>query len=88
MFEVAGKVLFRRLHEAAVDRLGVSAPCTRALAAAAETPTAERVAAAQAALDALPPDEMAAVMAAAHEALRSDPQAWLALWPGSPGARH
>ena len=88
MFEVAGQVLFRRLHEAAAARLGASAPCTLALAAAAEAPTAERVATAQAALDGLPAADMAAVMAAAHRALRCDPQAWLALWPGSPGARH
>jgi hypothetical protein len=88
MFEAAGQVFFRRLHAAAVARLGATAPCTLALAAAAEAPTAERVAAAQTALDGLPAAEMAAVMAEAHRSLRSDPQAWLEVWPGPPGARN
>lgn len=80
MFDDAGKVMFTALHAAAAARLGADHPCTAALAAAAEGPAPPAVAAAEAALRALPEAEQAALMGEAHRSLRSDPQAWLALW--------
>lgn len=83
MFDDAGKVMFTALHAAACARLGAGNPCTLALAAAAESPDADTVAAAEAALRALPEADQTELMGAAHRTLRSDPRAWLALWPGS-----
>lgn len=85
MFDTAGRVMFTALHAAAEARLGADHPCTRALAGAAAAPEPEAVRAAELALHALPDAEQVALAEAAHAALRSDPAAWLALWPG--GAR-
>jgi len=87
MFDDAGRVMFTALHRAAVARLGPSHPCTAALAAAAAGPDATRVAAAETALRGLAAADREAIMAEVHRTLRSDPQAWLTLWPGGP-ARH
>lgn len=85
MFDDAGRVMFTALHAAARTRLGEAHACTAALAAAAASPDRAAVAAAEAALRALPEQEQTALMAEAHRTLRGDPQAWLSLWPG--GAR-
>ncbi len=84
MFDDAGRVMFAALHAAALARCGAGHPCTAALAAAAADPDRARVATAEAALRELPEAERTALMAEAHCALRSDPQAWLALWRGGP----
>lgn len=84
MFDDAGRVMFRALHAAALERLGEGHDCTGALAAAAEEPRGPGLARAEAALRALPAADQEALMAAAHAALRTDPAAWLALWPGGP----
>lgn len=87
MFDDAGRVVFTALRDAARARLGAEHPCAVALAEAAENPGGQCVAAAQAALAALPETERTALMGAAHGALRADPQAWLSLWGGA-GPRH
>lgn len=84
MFDNAGRVMFTALHTAAAARLGPDDPCTSALAVAADNPSPDAVAAAQAALVALPEVDRVGLMAAAHTALRSDPAAWLALLPEGP----
>lgn len=85
MFDNAGRVMFTALHAAALARLGPDHPCTGVLATAASAPDADAVRAAELALRALPEPDRLALMEAAHRTLRSDPAAWLALWPG--GAR-
>lgn len=87
MFDDAGRVVFTALRDAARAWLGAEHPCALALAEAAEDPEAARVAAAQAALAALPEAERTALMGAAHGALRANPRAWLSLWGGA-GPRH
>jgi hypothetical protein len=84
MFDDAGRVVFTALRDAAQDRLGPSHPCREALARAATEPRGEAVAAAEGAMRELPEVERVAILGAAHRALRSDPRAWLALWPGGP----
>ncbi|MFT3973396.1 MAG: hypothetical protein QM699_08080 [Amaricoccus sp.] len=81
MFDNAGRVMFTALHAAAEARLGPDHPCTRALATAARTPEPEAVRAAESLLRALPDTDRTALMQAAHQALRTDPAAWLAVWP-------
>ncbi len=82
MFDDAGRVMFTALHAAAQARCGADHACTAALAEAARSPVPAAVAAAEAAIRALPEEDQTALMAEAHRALRSDPKAWLALWPG------
>lgn len=84
MFDHAGKMIFAALHAEAVARLGADHPCASALAAAAESPEPANVRAAEAALRDLTEAERVALMEAAHRALRGNPLAWLALWPGGP----
>ncbi|TPE49873.1 hypothetical protein [Amaricoccus solimangrovi] len=81
MFENAGRVIFTTLHEVALAKLGAGHACVSALARAAAEPEAAAVAEAETALRALPEAERTAIMGAAHARLRSDPAAWLALWP-------
>lgn len=88
MFRETGQALFKALHTAAATRLGPLDPCTVALSGAAEDPAPDRVAAAQAALAALPREQLEALMAAAHQALRMDALSWLALWSDSGPRRH
>lgn len=85
MFDRIGKSLFEALAQEAALRLGPAHPCHAALIAAAEG-GAEAVPAAQAALAALRPEELATLMRGAHQRLREDPGALLARWPG-PGRR-
>ncbi len=87
MFDDAGRVMFTALREAARERLGAGHPCALALARAAEKPDGEAVRAAEAALRALPAADQEALMAAAHRGLRTNPQAWLSVWPGGRGPR-
>lgn len=82
MFDNAGRVMFTALHTAAEARLGAEHPCTGALAAAALDPAPDAVRAAEDALRALPEADRLALMEATHRTLRTDPAAWLALWPG------
>lgn len=84
MFDDAGRVMFTALHAAAAARLGAEHPCAAALAAAAAAPRGPEMRAAEAALRALPEADRVAIMAEVHCSLRSDPQAWLAVWPGGP----
>lgn len=84
MFDNAGRVMFTALREAAVARFGATHPCCAALGLAAEAPSGEALAMAEDALRALPEADRLALFSAAHAALRSDPRAWLALWPGGP----
>ena len=87
MFDDAGRVILTAVHAAALARLGAAHPCLAPLARAAATADPAAVAAAEAALRALSETDQVEIMAAAHGALRADPRAWLALWPGGP-ARH
>lgn len=87
MFDKAGRVMFTALHAAAEARLGPNHPCTLALAGAALEAEPAAVRAAEEALRALPKADGIALMEAAHRALRADPSAWLAVWPGG-GQRH
>lgn len=85
MFESAGRVMFTALHAAATERLGEAHPCTEALSHAAASAGPDAVRAAELALKALAEPDRLALLERAHRALRADPGAWLALWPG--GAR-
>jgi len=82
MFETTGKTFFGALQAAAEKRLSRQHPCCLAIAEAAREPQASTVRAAQAALNALPKEVLAALMADAHKALREDPSAILGAWGG------
>lgn len=84
MFDDAGRVMFTAIHAAARARLGAEHPCIAPLARAAAAADAAAVAEAESALRILAEADQAEIMAAAHRALRSDPGAWLSLWPGGP----
>lgn len=87
MFDTAAKTFLDALRRMAERRLGRGHPCCQAVEQAAREGDPGATQAAQKALDELPPDVLAALMADTHKALRGDPIAILARW-GSGPARH
>lgn len=73
MFDVIGKPLFTALAAAAERVLGPADPCATALRLAGTSGTPADIEAAEALFKALPDEQRDPILAASHEALRSDP---------------
>lgn len=88
MFDTIGKPFFAALATCADGQLGGGHACTKALRQAAASGTREDVAAAEAALRALPEKAREALMAAGHKSLRENPASLLGtLDPMAPRGR-
>lgn len=87
MFDEIGTRFFAALAKAAEMHLDAGHSCIAALRRAGEAPGPAATAAAQAALGALEPASMNAIMGEAHRLMREDPAGLLSAWKPA-GPRH